>query len=114
MDVLSVNEAIERLRTLDGEQVALFGQLSLEFEGTELIHLPKSERSDGQDGLYQSRVWTEFDMLAAERNEGQLDRLEGRQVILQGTLHAPNPEFGGCGHFALWPAKIRVASIEKR
>lgn len=57
MDTLSVNATIERFNELVGTDVAIFGQLSLDFEGHCIWHLPRSERSLEYDsGLYASSM----------------------------------------------------------
>ncbi len=101
MDTLSVNTAIERLIDLDGSDVAIFGELTLDFVGNCISHLPLGERlPDSETGLYKSSIWTRFDFDAIGKLEQWLMQFNGRNVVLHGTLYGPAPGYEGCGHFA--------------
>jgi hypothetical protein len=110
---ISVNDAIERLAELAGQNVSVFGSLSLEFEGTCINHIPKSEFRDDATEPYQSSIWVNFDLTAINQREEWLDQFDGRHVRLVGTLVAPLDGYDGCGHFSMWPAELNFTSIEK-
>jgi len=114
MDTLSVNATLERLNELVGTDVAIFGQLSLEFEGHCISHLPRSERLPEYDsGLYASSIWTRFDLDAIGQREQWLMQFDARKVVLLGSLYGPDSGYDGCGHFCLWPAGLVVRAIAK-
>jgi hypothetical protein len=110
---LSVNDTIDRLTELAGQEVSLFGSLALDFEGTCINHIPKSECRDNGIGTYQSSIWVNFDLAAINQREQWLGQFDGRHVRLTGTLVAPLDGYDGCGHFSMWPAELNVKSIEK-
>ena len=114
MDTLSVNTAIERLTEIVGTDVAIFGELSLDFEGHNISHLPHAERlQDSESGFYTSSIWTQFDLGAIGRREQWLMQFDARPVVVQGSLYGPDPGYDGCGHYCLWPAGIIVRAITK-
>ncbi|WP_404308179.1 hypothetical protein [Neorhodopirellula lusitana] len=115
METLSVNAAIERLDELAETDVAIFGQLSLDFEGQCISHLPRSERlAESEFGMYTSSIWTRFDLGAIGQREQWLMQFDARNVVLHGAFYGPDPGYGGCGHFCLWPAGLVVRAIAKR
>ncbi|XZE35644.1 hypothetical protein SH501x_001146 [Pirellulaceae bacterium SH501] len=114
MNTLSVNTAIERLTELNGSEVEIVDELSLEFEDNCISHLPRAERLlDSDLGSYDSSIWTRFDLETIGQREQGLMQFDGRRVVLQGTLYGPEPGYEGCGHFCLWPAGIVVRAIAK-
>lgn len=113
MDDLSVNSAIEQVSTLNGKLVTIVGALSLEFEGGCIDHIPQSENINDDRGPYSSSIWIDFDLEAIGHNEVWLRQFDKRHVRVMGVLAAPLPEFGGCGHFSLWPAELMIKAIEK-
>lgn len=107
----SVNQAIERVSDLQGAVVSIYGALSLEFEGCCITHIPRAEiRAD----WYQSSIWADFDLNALGQPAQWLKQFDGRHVRVTGVLAGPEPEFGGCGHFSLWPAKLVITAIQKK
>jgi hypothetical protein len=110
---ISVNDAIDRLPELSGQIVSVFGSLSLDFEGTCINHIPKTESRDDETGTYQSSIWVNFDLAAIKQREHWLDQFDGRHVRVAGRLAAPLKGYGGCGHFSMWPAELNVTAIEK-
>ena len=108
-DSLSVNEALDQLTRLNGEAVAVHGILRYEFEHIAIWHYPKAERRD--DG-HDSCIWLSTGAGSVQFNHRGLDRLNGHRVSVMGTLHAPDPRFGGCGHLSGAPAEIMVSSID--
>lgn len=112
---ISVNDAIDRLSELAGQEVVLVGSLALDFEGTCITHIPKNECRcrDDETCAFRSSIWITFDLTAINQREQWLGQFDGRHVRVTGVLHAPEKEFGGCGHFSLWPAEITVTAIEK-
>lgn len=114
VEPISVNEALDRLQELGGQTITIFGVLSLDFEGACISHIPKHERRDKGDGAYQSSIWTYYDLQTMNINEATLMQLDGKHVVLSGTLKGPEAGFGGCGHFSLWPAEIIVTHVGKR
>ena len=114
MLTLTVNEAIDRLSELSGNDICISGELSLEFEGHCISHLPRAERlSDCGDGIYSSSIWTRFDLNAIGQREQWLYQFDARIVTVAGQLYGPEPGYDGCGHFCLWPAGIVVSMIQK-
>ena len=112
MKGLSVNEAIDRVLELNGQVVSVIGKLSLEFEGTCLYHIPRSEWRSNRDP-YHSSIWVAFDLAQLQQPHEWLDQFDNRHVLLAGVISAPLEDFGGCGHFSLWPAELRVSAIRK-
>ncbi|MEQ9022195.1 MAG: hypothetical protein RLN82_05485, partial [Pseudomonadales bacterium] len=111
LNPISVNAALDRLIELNGQMVNLVGALSLDFEGTCIYHIPKSECHSDEVGTYQSSIWVNFDLAAMKQNEQWLQQYDDRHVRVEGRLAAPEKGFDGCGHFSLWPAKITVTKI---
>lgn len=114
MEHLSVNSAIERLSELDGQVICVVGALSLDFEGQCINHIPKAEVASSELGEYASSIWVKFDLEAIGCDHKWLEQFDKRHVRVVGMLRSPAPEFGGCGHFSLWPAELIVNAIEKK
>ena len=113
-DSLSVNEALDQLDRLDGEPVAIHGILRFEFEHVAIWHYPKAERRDAEPfGQASSSIWLSTGSGSVQLNERGLEKLGGHRVSVLGTLHAPDPHFGGCGHMSGTPAEILVSSIDR-
>ena len=112
--MLSVNDAIDRLDELAGTQVAVCGLLRAEFEHLGLWHHPKAEQRI-RDATGHMGSWLSLDAGDGSlRFSGvALRQLAGRRVMVMGTLRAPDPELGGCGHFSAAPAEIIVVSIDR-
>ncbi|RYD82423.1 MAG: hypothetical protein EOP84_09420 [Verrucomicrobiaceae bacterium] len=109
MLTFSVNEAIEMLDGLAGKDIRVRGLLSFEFENVSLNHVQLADRAEG----YASSVWLTVGSGAVSVDEEVCQRLHGKVVVVQGTLHKPDPKFGGCGHMSLWPAEIVSRTIER-
>jgi hypothetical protein len=109
----SVNTILETLDQHAGQLVHTYGVISFEFEGNCIAHIPRAEIREGKDGVYDSSMWISYDLDELGVSHDQLDRFNLRQVEVQGYLSAPDPEFGGCGHFSLWPAELRLTKIQK-
>jgi len=111
---LSVNEALDQLVRLNGEPVAIHGILRFEFEQIAIWHYPKAERRDAERfGKASSSIWLSTGSGSVQLNERGLEKLDGHRVSIQGTLHAPDPRLGGCGHISGTPAEILVSSIDR-
>ena len=108
MVTFSVNEVIEHLDGLVGKDVSVRGMLSFEFENTSLSHVPLFERAPG----YDSSIWLTVGTGSLRFDTKVCERLRGKVVIVEGTLAKPDPRFGGCGHFSLWPAEIVARTLE--
>ncbi|MDQ1064257.1 hypothetical protein [Stenotrophomonas sp. SORGH_AS_0282] len=111
---LSVNEALDQLDLLNGKPVAIRGILRFEFEHIAIWHYPKAERRDAAPfGKASSSIWLSTGSGSVQLNERGLKELDGHRVSILGTLHAPDPLFGGCGHMSGTPAEIMVSSIDR-
>jgi hypothetical protein len=108
-DPLSINEVIDRLDELAGEQISIKGILSFEFENISISHIPRSERKDG----YKSSVWFEVGCGSLTFDEKVCEALHGKVVVAEGSLVKSDPVFGGSGHFSLWPAAFLVRTLER-
>ena len=106
-DSLSVHEALDQLPQLSGQGVAVHGILHFEFEHLALWHYPKAERR------HASFIWLSTGTGAVQFNDRALEKMNGRRVSVLGTLYAPDPEFGGCGHMSCAPAEIQVSAIDR-
>ena len=106
---LSVNEALTALTTLNGNDVQIVGILHFEFEDVALYHHPKRERNDGE----ASSIWLDVGTGSLGFDPVACSRLNGKLVTVQGTLHGPDANFGGCGHMSLWPAVVRARTMER-
>lgn len=111
MILLSVHEALDRIAEFDGRVVCIVGRLSLDFEDQCIDHIPAVEHREG--GAYQSSIWVFFDHQRIDLPADQLRQFDRRHVVIEGRLSAPDPQFGGCGHFSLWPAEILVTAMIK-
>ena len=113
-NTLSVNEALDQLDHLNGEPVCVYGILHFEFEHIALWHYPKAERRNAEPfGWTTSSIWLSTGSGSVQLNERGLKQLHGHRVSVLGTLHAPDPHFGGCGHLSASPAEILVSSIDR-
>ena len=118
--MLSVNEAIEQLEDLASTNVEIYGVLSLEFEGTCLIHIPKNEhRPDelresaiGNCLMYGSSIWVEFRLKKRGGPREGVSSLDGQHIVARGRLKGPEARLGGCGHFSMWPAELMITNIK--
>lgn len=109
MTPLSVNEALEKLDELAGTRIRVRGLLSFGFEDVSLNHLPAAERAAG----YASSIWLSEGPGAPALDEEGWRKLNGKIVLVEGILHAPEPTFGGCGHMSLWSAALVVRTLER-
>lgn len=105
---LSVNEAIDDLSALAGSDVCIVGILSFDFEHVAIEHHPQ----DGRRGGYASSIWLEVGSGSLGFDRKVCMRLDGKRVSVQGTLLAPDPRLGGCGHMSLWPAAVLARTVE--
>ena|SRR3569623_1859928 len=111
---LSVNEALDQLPRLSGKPVAICGVLHFELEHLAIWHYPKSERRTGEPfGHASSCIWLSAGTGSVQFNEQGLKHLHGHRVQVLGTLHAPDPRLGGCGHMSSAPAEVLVSSIDR-
>ena len=108
IEPISVNEAIENLAALAGRDVSIIGEFRFDFEDVSLNHLPSTDRGDG----YRSSIWIGTGSGALRFDPRACKRLSGKRVVIEGTLLAPSPEIGGCGHMSLWPAEMLARSVE--
>ncbi len=108
MVTFSVNEAIEHLDGLAGKDISVRGMLSFEFEDISLSHVPLFERAP----RYDSSIWLAVGNGSLGFDAKVCERLRGRVVVVEGMLARPDPRFGGCGHFSLWPAEIVARTLE--
>ena len=105
---LTVNNALEALPTLDGNDVQITGILHFEFEDVALYHYPKQERKDG----YASSIWLDVGTGSLGFDQVACSRLNGKLVTVQGALRGPDVKFG-CGHMGLWPAVVQARTMER-
>jgi hypothetical protein len=111
---LSVNEALDQLGKLNGEPICVHGILRFEFEHLAIWHYPKAGRRDVDPfGQASSSIWLSIGVGSAQFNERGLEQLNGHRVMVLGTIYAPDPKFGGCGHLSGSPAEILVSSIDR-
>lgn len=104
---LTVNEILERFPTFNGRLTEVVGLLAWRFENQSLEHAVWAERSE------RSKLWLEVDEETPVLDVELLTRWDGKRVIVTGVLRGPDPKFGGCGHFSLWPAELLVRSIRR-
>jgi hypothetical protein len=104
---LTVNEVLERFPTFDGRLTEVVGLLAWRFENQSLEHAVMAELSE------RSKLWLEVDNETPPLDDELLTRWEGKRVIVTGVVRGPDPKFGGCGHFSLWPAELLVRSIRR-
>lgn len=107
MPIFSVNEAIELLDGLAGKDIKIRGLLSFEFENVSLNHVPLFERQEG----YGSSLWLSIGTGSLAFDERACEALNGKVVVVEGTLYGPKPKFGGCGHLSLWPGEIVARTL---
>jgi hypothetical protein len=110
---MSVNAALDGLPALEGQDVTIEGILHFEFEHVSLDHFPKSERAKrSDDAPNASSIWLETGSGSLQFNESALERLSGKRVLVEGTLHRASGGFG-MGHFSMWSAAIQARTIER-
>jgi len=105
---LTVNQALEQLSELAGDDVAITGILCFEFENVSINHFPKTDRKDG----YQSSIWLEAGSGSLGFDEKVCERLHGKRVTVQGTLLKADQGIGA-GHMGLWPAALLTRVLER-
>lgn len=106
---LTVNQALDQLAHLAGQDVMVQGILCFEFEGTLIEHFPKAERRPD----YGSSIWIDTGAGALQFDRAVCARWHGKRVVVQGTLWGPGPGFGGCGHMSLCPAEILLRTLAR-
>ena len=109
MTTFSVNEVIEYMDRLAGKDVKVRGLFSFAFENVSLSHVPLAEQATG----YDSSIWLSVGKGSLSFDRTACGNLHGKVVIVEGTLLTPDPKFGGCGHFSLWPAEIIARTLER-
>ena len=105
---LTVNQAIDELSSLTGKDVSIAGILRFDFENVSINHSPSSERKDD----YQSSIWLQAGFGSLGFDKSICERLNGKRVLVQGTLFKANPEVGA-GHMGLWPAELLARTLER-
>jgi hypothetical protein len=108
MKVLGVNDLIKNVETLNGQYVYVQGVLHPEFEGTCIIHYPKSETTED---YYKSSVYISAAM-NFKFEEMTLKKWAGKRIIAGGTAYGPSDGFDGCGHMSLWAGEIVLTQID--
>jgi len=106
---LSINEALDRIDELAGCDICVRGLLTFEFEDISIAHLPRAERRDGE----MSSIWLSTGTGALGFDQQRCQSLNGKIVVVEGTLLKPEPSFGGCGHMSLWPAELLARTLER-
>ena len=106
---LSVNEALDNVAQIAGLDVSVSGVLACEHESVALYHHPKAEIR----GEYESSIWLYADGGSLRFDRQTRESLNGKRVIVSGTLLGPDKRFGGCGHMGLWTAEILVKTMER-
>ena len=107
--LLTVNQALDDLPKLAGQDVSIQGILHFEFEDIAVYHFPQSERKED----CQSAIWLSTGMGGLGFNEDACQRLNGKRVVVTGTLFQPDPHFGGCGHMSVFPAELLARTLER-
>ncbi|MFC7517867.1 hypothetical protein ACFQUU_22930 [Herbaspirillum sp. GCM10030257] len=105
---ISVNQAIDDLVVLDGQEVIVQGILHFDFEEVALYHFPTAQRR----AAYDSSIWISTGTGSLGFNEEACKRLHGKRVTIEGRLLKPAPDLGGCGHMSLWPAELLARTLE--
>jgi hypothetical protein len=106
---LSVNELLDHLPDFVGRDVSVRGILHYRFEDVAVYHSPTSE----QRSVYASSIWIDVGWGSLQFNDRACEAMDGKIVIVEGTLQGPDPSFGGCGHMSLWPAAILARMLER-
>ena len=107
-DPLSVNEALDHLSTLAGNDVQVRGVFHYRFEDVAIYHCPNAERRPD----YGSSIWLTvgFGSLAFDRKV--CEALDGKDVLVTGSIFEPHSIFGA-GHMGLWPAELLARTLEQ-
>lgn len=109
MPTYTVNEAIDLLDGLAGKDIKVRGLFTFEFENVSINHVPLFERGEG----YASSLWLSVGTGSLSFDQQACKSLNGKVVIVEGTLLKPAANLGGCGHFSLWPAEILARTLER-
>lgn len=115
MELITVNNAIDNLETLNGKYLYIEGLLIFEFENISINHWPKAERREPAKGVAyfaESSIWLEVGSGAFSFNVRVLSRWSGKRVVVGGTLQKADSLSGGAGHMSGWPAEILATQIE--
>jgi hypothetical protein len=107
-EAISVNQAVENLAILVGQDISIKGILCFEFENISINHYPNIERKDG----YNSSIWLLTGAGSLNFDQKVCEKLHGSRIIIQGTLLNPDPEIGA-GHMGLWPAEFLARILER-
>lgn len=108
MKVLSVKELLEDVKDLNRQYVHVQGLLHPDFEGTCIIHCPKSEiTEDYQNSSVYISPATNFKF-----EERTFRKWVEKRVIAGGTVYGPPERFGGCGHMSLWAGQMALTQID--
>jgi hypothetical protein len=107
-DHLSVNQALERVAELEGQDISVQGILSFEFEDVCISHFPVGERKEG----CRSSIWLSVGHGALGFDQDLCRRLIGKRVVVEGTLSAASNTMG-CGHMGLWPAELVARTLQR-
>lgn len=108
MKVFSVKEVIEKVAKSHGQYVHVRGSLHPEFEGTCIIHYPKSKITADH---YNSSIYISPAM-NFRFEENTFRKWAGKRVIAGGTVYGPSEGFSGCGHMSLWAIAIVLTQID--
>ena len=118
-----MNEVLDQLAALEGQQTQLEGVLEIHEEGYALKHCPNAERRSehAEEGhSYQSGIWVEFGNGSIRPNDAVLGRWQGKRVRVYGVIHGVSslPSMGGAGKggfgpWGFWPATVEPTSIQR-
>ena len=110
---LTVNRALDALKVVAENEVAVTGVLRFRMEGAALDHYPEAERQEAPLGRppESSSIWLYFGSPALQSYESRFRTWNGARVVVRGVLKGP-AFHGGCGHLSAWPAEIVACSIE--
>ncbi len=101
--IYTVNEVVDALESLHGQEILIKGLLSLEFEGNQLVHIPTAEYREGASSL-RADVYAAARLMSLE----DLRSLSSRRVIVTAIVDAGLP-----GHEEASPGGLRILRVDR-
>ena len=105
---LTIHQALEALKELDGLDIAVQGILHFTFENVSIGHFPVIERQEG----YRSSIWLSVGAGGLGFDREVCRRWHGKRVVVEGIISAPRSR-RGCGHMGLWPAELLARTLRR-
>ena len=104
---MQVEAVLKSMSAWVGSDIWVQGVLAFEFEHVALY----ATLEDLKHSRYESSIWISVGMGSLRFDDRVCGKLHRKPVVVAGTLLAPLPKLGGCGHFSAWPAEILARTL---